>query len=67
MIFSGKWIFIRFNPDKYINKKGQKRNPNMDIRLKRLKEEIDAQIDRIKNEKNTEPVENIKLYYDKFD
>ena len=66
-IFSGKWIFIRFNPDKYINKKGQRRNPKMDIRLKRLKEEIETQIDRIKNGKNTEPLETVKLYYDKFD
>jgi len=67
MIFPGKWIFIRFNPDKYINKRGQRSNPKMAIRLKRLKEEIEKQINRIKNEENTEPVENIKLYYDKFD
>jgi len=67
MIFSGKWIFIRFNPDKYINKKGQRRNPKIDIRLKKLKKEIKTQINRIKNGENIDLLENIRLYYDKFD
>jgi len=66
MIFSGKWIFIRFNPDKYINKKGKRRNPTIATRLIRLKQEIEKQINRIKNEQNMELIENIKLYYDNF-
>ena len=67
MIFSGKWIFIRFNPDKYTNKKGKRRNPMIATRLIRLKEEMEYQISRIENNKNKELVEIIKLYYDGFD
>ena len=67
MIFSGKWIFIRFNPDKYTNKKGKRRNPMIATRLIRLKQEIEKQINRIKKEKKIKLVENIKLNYDKFD
>jgi len=67
MIFSGKWIFIRFNPDKYINKKGVRKNPTIARRLFRLKEEIEKQIKRIQNEENKELVEISYLYYDRFD
>ena len=64
MIHSSKWIFIRFNPDSYMNK-NKRINTNMDTRLVKLKEEIDNQIDRIKNNENEELVEIIKMYYDK--
>jgi len=67
MVFSGKWIFIRFNPDKYINKKGVRKNPIIARRLFRLKEEIEKQIKRIQNEENKELVEISYLYYDRFD
>jgi len=68
MAFSGKWIYIRFNPDMYYvtNKNGNKvkKNPRMSTRLDRLEEEIEKQIKRINNEENTELVERIYLYYD---
>ena len=67
MVFSGKWIFIRFNPDKYTNKKGVRKNPTIAKRLFRLKEEIEKQIKRIQNEENKELVEISYLYYDRFD
>ena len=67
MAYSGKWIYIRFNPDKYKNSKGQKRNQSIATRLLRLKEEILKQIKRIENEENTELVERIYLYYDGYD
>jgi hypothetical protein len=35
-------------------------------RLPILKEEIEKQLDRIKNEENTELLEIIKLYYDEY-
>ena len=56
MIHSGKWIFIRFNPDTNVSK--------IDIqhKLYKLIETMDYCIDRITNEKNTELVEIIKLY-----
>jgi hypothetical protein len=64
MIHSGKFVFIRFNPDKYINKNNKSVNPMLYTRLPILKEEIEKQMDRIKNEENTELLEIIKLYYD---
>jgi hypothetical protein len=67
MVFSGKWIFIRFNPDKYTNKKGVRKNPTIAKRLVKLKEEMEKQIKRIENEENKELVEISYLYYDRFD
>jgi hypothetical protein len=67
MAFSGKWIYIRFNPDKYINQKGTRKNPTIANRLYVLKDEIEKQMKRIENNENTELVERIYLYYDGFD
>ena len=65
--FSGKWVYIRFNPDKYVNKKGERKNPMISTRLFKLKEEIEKQIKRIEKEENTELIERIYMYYDKYD
>ena len=56
MIHSGKWIFIRFNPDKNVNK--------IDIRYKldKLVETIKDCIYRIEQEENKDLIEIIKLY-----
>ena len=67
MVHSGKWIFIRFNPDKYANSKGQNKNTKMENRLKMLESEIRHQMSRIVNEENTELVEIIYLYYDGYE
>jgi len=64
MAFSGKWIYIRFNPDKYVNKSGTRKNPTITNRLYVLKDEIEKQMKRIENDENTELVERIYLYYD---
>jgi len=64
--FTCKWIYIRFNPDKYKDKNGKTKNPEIATRLKVLKKMIDRQIERINNEENTELIEIHKLYYDKF-
>jgi hypothetical protein len=66
MAHSGKWVYIRFNPDKYINQNGIRKNPTIAARLNVLKDEIDKQIKRIDNEENTELVERIYLYYDGY-
>jgi hypothetical protein len=63
MIHGGKFIFIRFNPDSYINIRGNKVNPELFIRLQKLKIEIKNQINRIINEENSELLEIIYLYY----
>ena len=56
MIHSGKWIFIRFNPDSNISK------VDIEDKLTKLKETMDECIDRIEYEENTELVEIIKLF-----
>ena len=67
MAFSGKWIYIRFNPDKYVAKNGKNKNPMISTRLPVLLDEINKQITRIENEENKELVERIYLYYDNYD
>jgi hypothetical protein len=55
MIHSGKWIFIRFNPDG--------KDVDMEDKLDKLLEVMEEQIERIEREENTELVEIIKLFY----
>jgi hypothetical protein len=66
MAHSGKWIYIRFNPDKYIDNKGICKNPMLYTRLEKLKNEIEKQIKRIENEENKELVERVYMYYDGY-
>jgi hypothetical protein len=58
MIHSGKWIFIRFNPDSTRNDK-----TDIEDRITQLLEEMEKQIERIKNDENEELVEIIKMFY----
>ena len=62
--FSGKWIYIRFNPDKFIDGTQKSINPSISTRLEKLKEEITKQIERIENNKNMDLVEIIYMFYD---
>ena len=55
MVYSGKWIFIRFNPDG--------KGVDMEDKLTCLMDEIQIQMERIENEENTELVDIIKLFY----
>ena len=64
MAYSGKWIFIRFNPDKYINKDGKNKNPLISTRLLALQIQMDKQISRIENNENTDLIEVIYMYFD---
>jgi hypothetical protein len=64
MLHGGKFIFIRFNPDQYIEN-GINKNPQMKTRLDALQKEIEKQIKRIENNKNTELLEIIYMYYNK--
>jgi hypothetical protein len=66
MIFTGKWICIRFNPDSYRDKTGKRQNQKLEKRLKILKDVIDEQIRRIENDENMELMEIIKIYYDGY-
>ena len=57
MIHSGKWIFIRFNPDTNVSK------IDVSDKLDKLIETMNECITRIEQEENRELVEIIKLYY----
>ena len=61
-VFTGKWIFIRFNPDNYRVNGKMKKTP-MKTRLDGLKNEIDKQIYRITNDDNRDLLEIHKLYF----
>jgi hypothetical protein len=56
MIHSGKWIFIRFNPDNNISKVA------IHYKLQHLIEVIHRCIEKINRDENTDLVEIIKLY-----
>jgi hypothetical protein len=63
MVHGGKFIFIRFNPDKY-KEKNVNKNPTISTRLIELSKEIDKQVKRIENEENTSLLEIVYMYYD---
>jgi len=58
MIHSGKWIYIRFNPDVT-----RIHTTDLEDRLPVLIDEIEKQIHRIEIEENKELVEIIKLFW----
>ena len=64
MDFSGKYVFIRYNPDKFIDKYGISKNPMFDTRMEVLENSINKHIMRILNEENTDLVEIHHIFYD---
>lgn len=66
MGFSGMFIYIRFNPDSYKDRNGEKQDPSIEVRLDRLKLEIEKQAQRIYNMDNKDLVEIIYLFYDQI-
>ena len=66
MGFSGKFIFIRYNPDSFKDNENKKRNPRFENRMQILEEEIRKQTQRIKDEKNNDLNEIVYLFYNDF-
>ena len=75
MAFGGKWVFIRFNPDSYVDadgkrvmgffdSKGVKRTNEMSRRLDELTRCIDEQTKRIERGENVDLLEEVFLFYD---
>ena len=64
MLHGGKFVFIRYNPNTYKNSLGEKKNPEKTTRFLRLRQEIETQIKRIRDEQNTELLEVVHLFYD---
>jgi len=67
MDFSGKYIFVLYNPDSYKDEKGKRRNPRFETRMKELEKELEKYMNRIKKGENKELVEIHHLYYDSND
>ena len=66
MLHGGKFVFIRFNPDPFVNSLGTKKNPYMKRRMDYLEDEINKQICRIQHEENSELLEIVYLFYDGY-
>jgi len=73
MAHSGRWVYIRFNPDTFKDKKGATRDPPMPDRLAALGEEMKRQIARITERGDVTPdakeqdlVEIVYMYYDGY-
>jgi hypothetical protein len=61
--FSGKYVFIRYNPDTYkVN--GKSKNPKFDTRMNELTKQIIELEKYIKSGKNEELIEIYHMYYD---
>ena len=66
MAYSGKFIYLRFNVDSFVNSEGIFKNPDINDKLITLEKEINKQIKRIEKEKNKELLEIIYLYYNGY-
>ena len=66
MAFSGKWIFIRFNPHDYKCKNGKVIKRKLKDKLPELLAEIEKHEERIRKEQNLELLEIHKLFFDKI-
>ena len=64
MDFSGKYIFIRYNPDTYIDKHSKCKKLFVYNRMEALTLLIDKHIKRIENEEHNDLVEIYNLFYD---
>jgi len=63
MHFSGKWIFIRFNPNSF-RVAGRRKDPPLQERLPRLLEEIRLHESRVIKETNMDLMEIHRLFFD---
>jgi hypothetical protein len=63
MDFTGKYIFIRYNPDKFTDKYGQSKNPFFETRMEVLENMITKHIHRIEQDENTDLIEIHHLFY----
>jgi len=66
MDYSGKYIFIRFNPDKYTDKYGKTKNPYINSRLQVLENIINKHIKRIEQEGDNDLLEIHHVFYDEI-
>ena len=66
MDFSGKYIFIRYNPDKFKDKYGKSKNPYLYKRMEVLENVINKHSLRIQADGNDDLVEIHHVFYDEI-
>ena len=66
MDFSGRYIFLRYNPDNFIDKYNISKKPSFRKRIDILENNIEQHIDRIGHGLNTDLVEISFLFYTIF-
>jgi hypothetical protein len=66
MDYSGKYIFIRYNPDKFKDQYNKSKNPFYDTRMNVLERCINKHIGRINNYENEDLVEIHHLFDDEL-
>ena len=66
MDYSGKYIFIRFNPDKFKDAYGKNKNPCINSRLQVLDNVINKHINRIEQGEHVDLVEIHHIFYDEI-
>lgn len=66
MVHGGKFVFIRMNPNMYIDLKGRKIDIDIEDKCNSLCVEIYKQIDRIESDLNVEMLEIVKMYFDEM-
>ena len=64
MDFSGKYIFLRYNPDKFVDKYEKSKKPSVETRMEVLEKAIDKHIGRIDKYSNKDLLEIHHLFYD---
>ncbi len=64
MDYRCKYIFIRYNPDKFKDKYEESNNPYFDTRMTVLERRINKRIERINNYENEDLLEIHHLFYD---
>ena len=62
MDYSGKYIFIRYNPDKFIDKYNISKHPFFETRMEVLEHAIAKHVNRINNYENIELLEIHHLF-----
>jgi hypothetical protein len=66
MDFSGKYIFIRYNPDKFKDKYGKTKNPFFETRMEVLENMINKHVKRIDLHENVDLIEMHHVFYDEI-
>lgn len=66
MDFSGKYVFIRYNPDKFKDKYDVSKNPFFEMRMQVLENVINKHIQRIESDENQDVVEIHHVFYDEI-